>query len=70
VLLFGDDCVAVDATAARLMRIEPTQVSYLTKAGQFLGNVTVEKTEQIGERIEPLQQDFRVIPQFQYLKIE
>jgi uncharacterized protein (DUF362 family) len=68
-LLLGDDLVAVDATAARLMRIEPTQVSYLTKAGQFLGNVAIEKIEQIGERLESLQQDFRVLPQFQRLKM-
>jgi len=68
VLILGDDLVAVDATAARLMRIEPTHVSYLTKAGQFLGNVTEEKIEQMGERIESLQQDFRVLPRFQYLK--
>jgi uncharacterized protein (DUF362 family) len=69
VLLFGDDCVAVDATAARLMRIEPAQVAYLANAGQFLGNIMPERINQIGERIESLQQDFRVLPQFQRLKM-
>ncbi len=68
VLILGDDLVAVDATAARLMQIEPTHVPYLTKAGQFLGNVDMKKIEQIGERLDLFQQDFRVLPRFRYLK--
>lgn len=67
-LIFGNDLVAVDATAARLMQIEPSKVSYLAKAEQFLGNMTQEKIVQIGESLETLQQDFRVIPSFQHLK--
>ena len=68
VLIFGDDMVAVDATAARLMNIDPQQVPYLEKAGQFLGNVVREKIVQIGENLDVFQQDFRVIPSFQHLK--
>jgi uncharacterized protein (DUF362 family) len=68
VLIFGNDPVAVDATAARLMQIDPTKVPYLAKADQFLGNITPEKIHQIGERLERFQQDFRVIPFFQHLK--
>lgn len=68
VLIFGDDWVAVDATAARLMQIDPSKVPYLAKAEQFLGNMTREKIVQIGESLETLQQDFRVIPSFQHLK--
>jgi uncharacterized protein (DUF362 family) len=68
VLIFGDDLVAVDATAARLMTIEPRKIRYLTQASEFLGNIAYERIEQIGERVEALQQDFRVIESFQYLK--
>jgi uncharacterized protein (DUF362 family) len=68
VLIFGDDLVAVDATAARLMTIEPRKIQYLEKAGEFLGNTAYEQVEQIGEKPEKLQQDFRVIKSFQYLK--
>jgi uncharacterized protein (DUF362 family) len=68
VLIFGDDYVAVDATAARLMKVEPKKIEYLEKAGDFLGNLAYEKIEQIGEKLETLEQDFRVIDSFQYIK--
>ncbi len=68
VLIFGDDFVAVDATAARLMTIDPTQITYLAKAGEFLGNVSQDKILHIGERLEQFRQDFRVIDSFRHLK--
>jgi len=68
VVIFGDDLVAADATAARLMKIEPRKVKYLELAGQFLGNMADESIEQIGEPWEKLQQDFRVIREFHELK--
>jgi uncharacterized protein (DUF362 family) len=68
VLLFGDDPVAVDATAARIMLIDPLQVPYLQYAEQFLGNVERERIVQVGEQLETFQQDFRVISSFQHLK--
>ena len=68
VLVFGGDLVAVDATAARLMKIEPSKVKYIEKAGEFLGNIRREQIDQIGENLEPYQQDFRVIDNFAYLK--
>jgi uncharacterized protein (DUF362 family) len=69
VLIFGKDLVAVDATAARLMKIEPKKIKYLAVAGEFLGNVNYERIEQIGENLERLQKDFRVIEEFQDLKV-
>ena len=69
VLIFGEDLVAVDATAARLMKIEPKRIKYLAEAGEFLGNVNYESIEQIGESLEPLQKDFRVIEEFKDLKV-
>jgi len=68
-LLFGDDLVAVDATAARLMTIDPGRISYLASAGEFLGNLAQERIVQIGEEIKTYQQDFRVIDRFQHLKV-
>ena len=68
VLIFGNDLVAVDATAARLMKIEPRKVKYLDLAAAFLGNLGYEQIEQIGENLQPYQQDFRVIDNFAYLK--
>ena len=68
VLIFGDDLVAVDATAARLMMLEPRKIKYLAKAGDFLGNIEREKIEQVGERIDQMHQNFRVIDDFVDLK--
>ncbi len=69
VLIFGDDLVAVDASAARVMRIDPEKIKYLAKAGEFMGNLAAERIEQIGERLDTVQQDFQVIEDFKDLKI-
>ncbi len=68
VLIFGNDLVAVDATAARLMQVNPNKVKYLAEAGDFLGNLDEKKILQVGENLGPLKQDFRVISSFQRLK--
>jgi uncharacterized protein (DUF362 family) len=67
VLVLGDDPVAVDATAARLMKIEPRKVPYLEKAEQFLGNIARERIAQIGEDPERFAQEFKVIESFKHL---
>jgi uncharacterized protein (DUF362 family) len=46
VLICGDDPVAVDATAVRLMQIDPTKVPYLAQAESFLGNTSRDKIQQ------------------------
>jgi uncharacterized protein (DUF362 family) len=67
-LVFGDDLVATDATAARLMTIDPRRIRYLAEAGRFLGNVAEERIDQVGEPIDRLRKDFRVLPMFHALK--
>jgi uncharacterized protein (DUF362 family) len=69
VLIFGDDLVAVDATAARLMKVEPRKIDYLDWAGQFLGNVAQEKIMQIGEGVDRFRKDFQLTDSFSYLKM-
>lgn len=49
VLVMGADPVAVDATAARLMGVEPRRVWYLAQADRFLGNMGDDRIEQRGE---------------------
>ncbi len=68
VLIFGDDLVAVDATAARLMTIEPRKIDYLEMAGRFLGNISRDRIQQVGEQLERYQQNYRVIEDFKELK--
>ncbi len=68
VVVFGADPVAVDATSARLMTIEPERIAYLSEAGKFLGNVHEERIEQIGESISSYRQDYRVLESYAHLK--
>jgi uncharacterized protein (DUF362 family) len=69
VLILGDDLVATDATAARLMKIEPRKIDYLEQADRFLGNISYERIQQLAEPLERFQQDYRVIENFQELKV-
>jgi uncharacterized protein (DUF362 family) len=68
VLIFGDDLVAVDSTAARVMMLNPRKVWYLETAGQFLGNIEEERIIQIAEPLDRFRTDFNVLPSFQPLK--
>ena len=51
VLILGDDLVAVDATAARLMKIEPRKIEYLEIADRFLGNISPRENRTSGRTI-------------------
>jgi uncharacterized protein (DUF362 family) len=68
VLIIGDDLVAVDATAARVMQVEPSKVPYLAWAGEFLGNLAAERIVQAGLALDSVWQDFAVIETFRHLK--
>ena len=52
-----------------MMRIDPEKIQHLATAAHFLGNVESERIEQIGEPPDALQRDFRVLPNFDYLKV-
>ena len=67
VLIFGEDPVAVDATACRVMGLRPEKVPYLTRAGTLLGNLETPKIQQLGERLERIQSKFSVIKEFEHL---
>ena len=67
VLLFGDDPVAVDATACRVMGLRPDKVRYLAQAGTMLGHLEEEKIEQAGERVEEMRTNFAVLSNFRNL---
>jgi uncharacterized protein (DUF362 family) len=69
VLVMGSDFAAVDATCARLMRIDPKKIEYLVWAGEFLGNIDEAQIEQIGVLPAAVQRDFKVLPRFDHLKL-
>ncbi len=69
VLVFGRDPVAVDATATRLMSLDPTRITYLGEAGRFLGNVHDEAIELIGEPLEAHRENYNVLESFESAKV-
>jgi uncharacterized protein (DUF362 family) len=67
VLIMGDDPVAVDATSARVMGLDPGRIDYLAKAGVLLGHLQPEKIRQLGESVASVRTPFAVLPIFQKL---
>jgi uncharacterized protein (DUF362 family) len=69
VLVFGSDPVATDATAARLMGLDPDRIGYLSQAARFLGQGDLERIRQVGEDPEHEAVNFAVLPPFEGLKV-
>ena len=67
-VLMGTDLVAVDATAARLMKVQPERVPHLALASEFLGNIESSKIEVRGESIERFASPFELIDAFKHLR--
>jgi uncharacterized protein (DUF362 family) len=61
VLVVGANPVAVDATAARVMGIDPARVRYLERAGGWLGPLEAGAIAMVGERIESVETPFRLV---------
>jgi uncharacterized protein (DUF362 family) len=64
VLVMGTNLPAVDATAARLMDIDPGQVAYLASASGRLGPIDERHIDQRGETIAALAQRFARLDDF------
>src|SRR5271163_1165862 len=68
VLVMGRDLVAVDATCARIMGIDPEKITYLGMAAD-LGHVHPERIEQRGETIASVHTNFALLDQYKYLRL-
>jgi uncharacterized protein (DUF362 family) len=68
VVVVGDDPVAVDASAAHTMAVDPERVLYLREAGRFLGQVHLDEVTQVGEDLDRAVTQFRLVPQFAHLR--
>jgi uncharacterized protein (DUF362 family) len=69
VLVFGNDPVSTDVTAARLMDVDPERVAYLMEAGRFLGQADQDRIRQEGEDPQSEVTRFELLPQFGYLRV-
>ncbi len=68
VLVMGRDLVAVDATCARIMGIDPEKMDYLRMAAD-LGHIHTGRIEQRGETIASVQTNFALMNEYQYLRL-
>jgi uncharacterized protein (DUF362 family) len=68
VLVMGRDLVAVDATCARIMGLNPEKLNYLAMAAD-LGHVHTARIEQRGETIASVQTNFALIDAYKDLRL-
>jgi uncharacterized protein (DUF362 family) len=61
VLVLGTNLPAVDATAARLIGLEPSRIEYLALASGRLGPIAERHIAQRGEPIASLRQDYQLL---------
>jgi uncharacterized protein (DUF362 family) len=73
VIVMGQDVAAVDATCARLMRLDPLKMGYLKDAASLglrgLGAIAEADIEQRGETIASLARPFAVLNEFASLRL-
>jgi uncharacterized protein (DUF362 family) len=60
ILVLGKNYPAVDATCARIMKINPYKLAYLSRADGWLGTIRESNISQLGETIESVQTEFRL----------
>jgi uncharacterized protein (DUF362 family) len=68
VLVMGRDLVAVDATCARVMGIDPEKMGYMRLAAD-LGHVHAGRIEQRGETIASVRTNFALIDEYKALRL-
>jgi uncharacterized protein (DUF362 family) len=63
-IAMGTDVVAVDATCARVIGLDPHKLAYLHEAGRYLGNLDDARIRQVGEPPSRYATEFDVIDTF------
>jgi uncharacterized protein (DUF362 family) len=60
-LAMGTDLLAVDATCARIIGLEPAKMPYLSVPSAFLGNIAEDRIDQRGERPDRYRTRFDIV---------
>ncbi len=68
-LAMGSDLVAVDATCARIIGLDPAKIVYLREASTFLGHIGPSRVDQRGENPSRYRTRFDVLPHFKSLQL-
>ena len=65
----GTDCVAVDATCARVIGLDPDRIEYLSVASHFLGVTDSARIDHRGESPRRYMTRFDIIPSLEHLRL-
>jgi uncharacterized protein (DUF362 family) len=68
-IAMGQDVVAVDATCARIIGLDPSKMNYLRVASEYLGNIAESRIDHVGENPSRYQTRFEVLEQFRELQL-
>src|SRR5262245_21361173 len=68
-LAMGTDLVAVDATCARVIGLDPGKIPYLRMASAFLGNVDSDRIGLVGEPLARYATQFDVVERFRNIRL-
>ncbi len=68
-IVMGTDLVAVDATCARMIGLDPARIAYLEGAGRFLGNLDERRIEHRGEPLSRYATTFDVLDVFKPIRL-
>jgi uncharacterized protein (DUF362 family) len=66
----GADVVAMDATCARVMGLDPSKIPYLGEAARFLGNIDAERIQHRGEPLSRYAATFDVLDHFKSIRLD
>jgi uncharacterized protein (DUF362 family) len=69
-LAVGIDPVAVDATCARLIGLDPFRMRYMVEASRFLGNIDARQVDQRGESVSRYRTLFDLIDRLKGLRLQ
>lgn len=67
-LAMGADPVAVDATCARIMGLDPKKIPYLRDASRFLGNAAVDRISQRGDPLARFACRFDIVKHLKWMQ--
>jgi uncharacterized protein (DUF362 family) len=65
----GADVVAVDATCARIIGLDPEKINYLSQASEFLGHIDTARIDHRGEDPARYRTRFDVLEQFKAMQL-
>lgn len=68
-IAMGSDLVAVDATCARVIGVDPARIDYLNRASTFLGHLSEGRIVQRGDEPSRFRTPFALIPSMRHIRL-